>query len=344
MKITALDIFPLREPSSRRTYTLLKLSTDAGATGWGETHSISPSSLARARTLVIGQEPSRYDVLTRHFAGDSFGAALNMALLDLAGQESKAPVFQLLGGPTRFKIRALTALANPNQRDALLAQGHRAFLVPISLPTAITSRPNIVSTIAQQFANLRRSSGDNVDFVADGQSLLPSAEASDLAVALEPFHPLWFDRPTRDPNTDVLGRISSESATPLGLGHDFATIAPIQNLLRDGVVDILRLSLNTYGITPLRRAAAIAEPYYTAIAPHHTGGPVATAAALHLAASLPNFFIQEIPAILDREDRQLRDALVGGPLENPTDGYLKLSTKPGLGISIDESTLRRLAA
>ena len=345
MKITALDAFPIREPQSRRAYTLLKISTDTrGATGWGETHSISPASLARARSLLIGQEPSRYDVLTRHFAGDPLSAALNMALLDLAGQEAKAPVFQLLGGPTRFKVRALTALSSPNQRDALLAQGHRAFLIPIALPTAITSRPNIVSSIATQFANLRRSSGDNVDFVPDGQALLPSAEASDLAVALEPFHPLWFDRPTRDPNTEVLARITSESTCPLGLGHDFSTIAPVQNLLREGVVDILRLSLNTHGITPLRRAAAIAETYYTAIAPHHTGGPVATAAALHLAASLPNFFIQEIPATPDPEDRRLRDSLVGGPLENPTDGYLKLSTQPGLGITIDESTLRRLAA
>ena len=344
IKITALDAFPLREPKSRRAYTLLKLSTDSRLTGWGEAPSLSPDALARARSLVIGQEPSRYDVLTRHFAGDPLAAALNMALLDLAGQESKAPVFQLLGGPTRFKIRALTSLANPNQRDTLQAQGHRAFLIPLTLPTAITSRPNIVSTFARQFAELRRSAGDHVDFVADGQALLPSAEASDLAVALEPYHPLWFDRPTREPNAEVLGRISSESTTPLGLGHDFSTVAPLQNLLRDGLCDIVRLSINHHGITPLRRAAALAEPYYTAVAPHHTGGPVSTAAALHLAASLPNFFIQEIPATLDREDRQLRDALVGSPLENPTDGYLKLSTQPGLGITIDESTLRRLAA
>ncbi len=343
MKITQLEVFALQEPRSARTYTLLKVSTDQGLSGWGEATAVSPASLARARSMAVGQEPSRYDVLTRHLAGEPIAAALNMALLDLYGQEAKAPVFQLLGGPTRFKVRALTPLPRLEDREALLAQGHRAFLVPIQLPTGITSRPNIVSRAAAQFASLRQSSGQNVDFAPDGQALLPSAEAADLVVALEPYHPLWFDRPTREPNEEVLARIAAESTTPLGLGHDLNDFAPAQNYLRDGICDILRLSVNRLGITPLRRAAAIAETYYTAIAPHHTGGPVATAAALHLAASLPNFFIQEVPAVLDRETRQFRDQLVGGAIETPTDGYFTLNTKPGLGLQINETLVRRSA-
>lgn len=343
MKITTLDVFALLEPGSARTYTLLKATSDQNLSGWGEAISVTPASLARARSVALGQEPSRYDVLTRQLAGDPIAAALNMALLDLYGQEVKAPVFQILGGPTRFKIRALTPLARQGDREPLLAQGHRAFLVPIQLPTAITSRPNIVGRMADQFARLRQSSGDNVDFVPDGQALLPSAEAADLAVALEAYHPLWFDRPTREPNDEVLARIAAESTTPLGLGHHLSDFAPVQNYLRDGICDILRLSVNRLGITPLRRAAAIAETYYTAIAPHHTGGPVATAAALHLAASLPNFFIQEVPAVLDRETRRFRDELVGGTIESPTDGYFNLTTKPGLGLNVNESLVRRIA-
>jgi len=114
--------------------------------------------------------------------------------------------------------------------------------------------------------------------------------------------------------------------------------------LGDGIVDVVRMDLHKLGITPLRRAAALAETYYVAIAPFHTGGPVATAAAKHLAASLPNFFIQELPAVLEREERQLRDALVGGGVETVSDGYLSLSTKPGLGIQVDEALLRRMTA
>jgi galactonate dehydratase len=343
MKITALDAFAIREPGSGRAYSLLKASTDENLTGWGETTAFAPAALARARSVLIGQEPSRYDVLTRELSGNPIAAAANMALLDLYGQQSKAPVFQLLGGPTRHKVRALTVLSRPQDREALLAQGHRAFLIPIALPATITSRPNIVSQVTSQFAALRQSSGDTVDFAPDGQALLPSAEAADLAVALEPYHPLWFDRPTREPNDEVLARIAAESTTPLGLGHHLNEFAPVQNYLRDGICDILRLSVNRLGITPLRRAAAIAETYYTAIAPHHTGGPIATAAALHLAASLPNFFIQEVPAVLDRETRQSRDDLAGASIESVKDGYFSLSTKPGLGLNVNESLVRRLA-
>ncbi len=342
MKITTLETFDLREPASGRSYSVLKATSDQNLVGWGEASVIGKSSLASARSVVVGQDPSSYDVLTRRLAGDPVGAAVNMAMLDLYGQEAKAPVFQLLGGPTRFKVRAMTTLARPEDREALQAQGHRAFVVPVKLPPGINARPRIIELITQQFRSLR-AAGDNIDFVADGLASLPSAEASDLAVALEPFHPLWFDRPTREPNNEVLQRIASESVTTLGLGHHLEEFGPVQNYLRDGVCDILRLSLNRLGITPLRRAAAVAETYYTAIAPHHTGGPIATAAALQLAASLPNFFIQEVPAVLDRETRQLRDDMVGGPIEAAKDGYFTLNTKPGLGIRVNESLVRRMA-
>src|SRR5262245_50678169 len=98
MKITALDAYPLRESPSNRAYTLLKVSTSEGVTGWGESVSIGTASLGRARSLLVGQEESRYDYFTRQFAGETISAALNMALLDLAGKRSNVPVFQLLGG------------------------------------------------------------------------------------------------------------------------------------------------------------------------------------------------------------------------------------------------------
>jgi galactonate dehydratase len=343
MRISALDAYPVREPSGR-TYTLLKLSTAEGVTGWGESVSISPASLARARTLVIGQEETRYDFLTRQFAGDPLGAALNMALLDLAAKRSNVPVFQLLGGPTRNKVRAITQMANESAMEALLAQGHRAFLAPVELPRTVTSRPRAIAAVVDRFHALRRKAGDHIDFAPDGESRLPSAEASDLAAALEPFHPLWFEQPCPAANVTLLRRMAAESTTPLGLGHDTIDIGAVQSLLRDGVVDIVRLPIAKLGITPIRRAAAIAETYYVAMAPYHaSGGPVATAAAVHLAASLPNLFIQQIPAVTSADERRLRDDLVGVANENVKDGYLSLTTAPGLGLTINESILRRLS-
>jgi galactonate dehydratase len=344
MKITALDAFPLMERPSGRAYSLLKISTAEGVDGWGESTSFDSATLAQARSTVVGQEESRYDYLTRQFAGNPFSAALNMALLDLAGKRSNVPVFQLLGGPTRSKVRAMAAFDADAELDALLAQGHRAFLTKVEAPKSITSRPQTVSAVADRFAALRRKAGDAVDFAADGQGRLRSLEASDIAVALEPYHPLWLERPCSEANTAILKRISSESVTPLGLGADVTGLSEVQSLLRDGIVDILRLPVSTLGITPIRRAAAIAETYYVAVAPHHAGGgPVATAAALHLAASLPNFFIQQVPAVLDAGERKLREDLVGGAIETVKEGYIALSMSPGLGLKINESVLRRLS-
>lgn len=344
MRISALDAYPVREPSGR-TYTLLKLSTAEGVVGWGESLSISPASLARARTVVIGQEETRYDFLTRQFAGDSLGGALNMALLDLSARGCNVPVFQFLGGPTRNKVRAIVQMASESAMEALLAQGHRAFLAPVELPRTVTSRPRAIAAVVDRFIGLRRKAGDTVDFAPDGESRLLSAEASDLAVALEPFHPLWFEQPCPAANITVLRRIAAESTTPLGLGHDTTDVGVVQSLLRDGVVDIVRLPIARLGITPIRRAAAIAETYYVAVAPYHaSGGPVATAAALHLAASMPNFFIQQIPAVTSADDRRLRDELAGVANETVKDGYLSLTSAPGLGLTINESILRRLSA
>ena len=339
MPITAVAAFSLREPKSGRAYTLIQIKDSSGLSGWGEASRIEADSLNLARQILRGQEHTRYDVLTHQLASDPISGAINMALLDLCGKAAKAPVFQVLGGPTRNKVRALTSY-----HEAALDQGHRAFVVPVAMPREITSRPRFVASVVERFEALRKRHGEGIDFVADGMGLMPSAEANDVAVALEPLHPLWFDQPCRAPNSDILARMTTESATPIGLGRDFDQAGPLQNLLRDGLIDVVRLSIGRLGVTPIRRAAALAETYYVAVAPFHlSGGPIATAAAIQLAASLPNFFIQQMPLVLEAEDRKMRDEITGGPIEAVKEGYFSLSLKPGLGIDVNESVVRRMA-
>jgi galactonate dehydratase len=103
-----------------------------------------------------------------------------------------------------------------------------------------------------------------------------------------------------------------------------------QDLLREDLIDVFRPDLARNGITQIRKFAALAEANYVAVAPYHDGGPVGTAAALHLAASLPNFFAQQIPVPDADEDRRFRAALAGAALESVTDGYFALRTEPGL--------------
>jgi galactonate dehydratase len=112
-----------------------------------------------------------------------------------------------------------------------------------------------------------------------------------------------------------------------------------QDLLRADAIDVVRPDLGRLGISQARRISAVAEPYYVAVAPFHDGGPIATAAALNLAASLPNFFIQQVPYPGAEEDRRMRARIASQEVETITDGFLQLPRGPGLGITVDESAL-----
>jgi len=129
--------------------------------------------------------------------------------------------------------------------------------------------------------------------------------------------------------------------TALGFGRHLHDAGAFQELLREELVDVLRPSLALNGISQIRKMAALAETYYVAVAPHHNGGPIATAASLHLAASLPNFFIQQIPLPAAEEDRRMRAELAGISVERVTAGFAGLPTGAGLGITVNEDALEK---
>jgi galactonate dehydratase len=315
-------------------------------TGYGECSAASGEAMAAARQAAIGHAATGYEVIGRELAAyPAMQAGVGMALLDIAGKYAKAPIYQLLGGPTRNKARALAPLAGSNDTELAAAMlrardaGHRAFLVPIPTPAAANQGQAFVKATLLRMETLRAKGGPDADFVLDGGGRLSPGDASMLAAALERFHLLWFDEPCRISNLAALQKIASETVTPLGFGRRVHQSGAFQDLLRDQTIDILRPSLALNGLSQLRRMAALAEPYYTAVAPYHDGGPIATAAALHLAASLPNFFIQQTPFTEAAEDRAFRARLGGQGLEKVTDGYYSLPTGPGLGITVDRGVL-----
>jgi galactonate dehydratase len=110
-------------------------------------------------------------------------------------------------------------------------------------------------------------------------------------------------------------------------------------MLRNDAIDVLRPDIAHHGITQVRRISALAETYYVAVAPFHDGGPIATAAALNLAASLPNFFIQQVAYPAAEDDRHMRARLAGETTETVKDGFLQLPRGPGLGITVNEAAL-----
>jgi galactonate dehydratase len=161
---------------------------------------------------------------------------------------------------------------------------------------------------------------------------------------MESSHPLWFDEPCSVSNLEAVRKISGETVTPLGFGRGISDPGVFLALLREGLVDVVRPDIAVWGISGARRIAVMAEAYYVAIAPHHDGGPVATAAALHVAASVPNFFIQHVPFPQDPADREMRAAIGSTALETPRDGFLQLPAGPGLGIDVNEAALEKYHA
>jgi galactonate dehydratase len=149
---------------------------------------------------------------------------------------------------------------------------------------------------------------------------------------------MWLDEPCPPTAAGALHKISEESVTPIGWGAYIDSLSTVQDLLREQVIDVVRLSLLRHDLWSIRKAAALAETYYTAVAPYPGPGPISTAAAIHLAASMPNFFIQQVPWAAG-DDAKMRAEIAGGPLEDVNDGYLSLPNGVGLGVEVNEAAL-----
>jgi galactonate dehydratase len=287
---------------------------------------------------VTGKPATGYEVIRQQLLPlPGLQAAVNVALLDILGRKAKAPICQVLGGPTRFKVRASAVLEGETD-EALVtslkrahSSGFRAFLVPVPRVQARNQGQAFVQTTRKRLDSLRSAGGDEVDFILDGAGGLSPGDASSLAHELERFHLLWFDEPCRLSNLSAARKIASETVTALGFGRHLHDAGAFQDLLREELIDVLRPSVALNGISQIRRMATLAEAYYVAMAPHHNGGPIATAAALHLAASLPNFFIQQIPLPVADEDRRMRAELTGASIERVTDGFCCVAHWRGLG-------------
>ena len=164
-------------------------------------------------------------------------------------------------------------------------------------------------------------------------------DAATVAVALEKTYPIWFDEPTSVLTTDALAKITDESVMPIGLGREIHDIAGFQNLLRFGSVNVVRPSLGLNSLVKIKRIAAIAETHYVAVAPYHNGGPIGVLAGIHLAAALPNSYIQEVPIPASDQDAAMRAELTSGNQERAENGFAALINRPGLGIEVNRKAL-----
>jgi galactonate dehydratase len=348
MAIASVTGWCLREPDSGRRYTVLRLETRGGMVGYGEGGPAASAAILEARAAAIGRRPNESELIRHRLAAiPAMEAAVNNAFLDLQGKATKIPVYQFLGGPTRFKARVLAGLHGDSEADLAaplkraVQQGFRAFTVPIPTRDAMWRMQAFVDGVRGRIEHMRSLAGPDLDFVLDAAGKLTPGDAAFIASALEKNHLMWFDEPTEVLTHDGLARISEESVMPVGLGRSVHDIGLFQNLLRWGAVDLLRPNLALNSIVKIKRMAAIAETHYVAVAPYHDGGPIATAAGIHLAASLPNSFIQQVPVPGSQRDAAMRAELASGNPETVKDGFAPLVNKPGFGIDVNEKSLDR---
>jgi galactonate dehydratase len=326
--VAELRWFPVREPVSGNRYTFLRVKTRSGLTGWGECASAAEQDAKALEKDWIGKPATLYAAID---TSSPVAGALDMALLDILGKACRTPVYRVLGGPTRHKVRAFT-------------DSNEAAFSAVAIAAPKPASRNQGKTYQNQVQSLIKQLPEDRDFVLSGHGSLTPGDAASVAAAVQSSHPLWFDEPCSVSNIETVRKVSGESVTPLGFGRGITDAGVFQTLLREGLIDIVRPDIGHWGISGARRIAVLAEGYYVAIAPHHDGGPVATAAAIHLAASVPNFFIQHVPLPNDPKDREMRAAIVSGAIETPRDGFLQIPTAPGLGIQVNESALEKYHA
>jgi galactonate dehydratase len=356
VEITGIEATPVREPDSRRSYVVLTVQTSKGVTGVGEAPArpdplTAAAQFEKLRPLLEGQDARSYIPIDQQIIAeapvpdtDAVRGAVNMALLDILGKLTDTPLYEVLGGPTRDKARAMAVIAgesNMDLRQAVLAAhaaGYRAFSVPLPEQDGPSRGREYFRKARGRLDYLRDAVGEDADFVLDcGGNVTPAVGLS-IAAACESFHLLWLEEPGGDVSAEALSALSNNSVVPVGYGRSIANNARFQDLLRLDGIDVLRPDISRSGVTQIRKAAALAETYYIAIAPYHRGGPIGSAAALHAGVSLGNFYVQEVPWAAGA-DRSMRDKLVGVALEKPDDGYFPLPPGPGLGVKLNRDVL-----
>jgi galactonate dehydratase len=343
LKISRLETFLVKP-----RWLFLKVHTNAGIVGLGEpvTEGRAETCAAAVREIepyLVGKDPRRvvhhWQAIYRHAfyrGGPILTSALSgidMALWDIKGKALGVPVYELLGGPTRARVRAYAHAGTVAQMQARKAQGFTAFKTAPAKrrPSRYIETPAEIGYAAEQFAGLRRAMGNDVDIAVDFHGAVSPALAKLLIRALEPFEPMFIEEPCQAQNHDVMAEIARGTFLPIATGERVFTKWGFREVLEKKAATILQPDLcHAGGITEVRLIAGMAEAYYASIAPHNPLGPVSLAAGVQLAASIPNFLCQE------------QVSLGEGYLKQPftvRDGYLDLPTGPGLGIELDENAM-----
>jgi galactonate dehydratase len=296
IKITKLETFEVKP-----RWLFLKVHTNAGIVGLGE-----PIVEGRAETVatavkeiepyLVGKDPRQvvhhWQAIYRHAfyrGGPILTSALSgidMALWDIKGKALGVPVYELLGGPTRTRIRVYAHTSTPARIKEQLALGFTAFKTNPSKRRAsrYVETPAEVHYAAERFGELRKAVGDEIDLAIDFHGAISPATAKLMIKALEPYQPMFVEEPCQAQNHDVMAEIARGTHLPIATGERVFTKWGFREVLEKRAATILQPDLcHAGGITEARLIAGMAEAYYAAVAPHNPLGPISLAAGVQLA-------------------------------------------------------------
>jgi galactonate dehydratase len=261
-------------------------------------------------------------------------SGIEQALWDIKGKQLGVPIYELLGGPTRDRVRVYAHVGNFAERvKQRKEQGFTAFKTGIknSTQSGTVASQKFIEEAAESFAALRAAGGKDVDIGIDFHGAISPQNAKLLIKILEPHQPMFIEEPVQCQYVDAMAEIARGTHLPIATGERIFTKWGFREILAKGAATILQPDLcHAGGIFEARLIAGMAEAHYATIAPHNPLGPISLAAGLQLAASIPNFLCQE------------QVTLGHGYIKQPfviEKGYVKIPEGPGLGIELDDNQL-----
>lgn len=360
MKIIKIETFQVPP-----RWLFVRIETESGVVGWGE-----PIVEGRAETVaaavaemsdyLIGEDASRiedhWQVLTKggfYRGGPVFSSAvagIDQALWDIKGKALNVPIYELLGGPVRDKVRMYTWIQGQSPEEladsaqVAVAEGFTAIkYCPATKLTPLDTAASIRSMV-RGLASIREACGDELDIALDFHGRFTPAMSRRVLPLLEEYLPIFAEEVLLPELSGDLGQIAQATSIPLALGERLYSRWDFKAVLGNGVSVIQPDISHAGGISEVRRIAAMAEAYGVLLAPHCPLGPLALAASVQVDIASPNFLIQEQSRGSGyQEGPNFFDYMTEPHVFDMSTGFIERPVAPGLGITIDEEKVRHAA-
>lgn len=361
MKITDIEVFKVKP-----RWIFIKISTDEGVEGWGEmisgtkTETVVAGAYEMGRR-IIGRNPFEIERIFQELHRSFFrGGPINgtivsgieMALWDIKGKALGVPVYELLGGACRDRIKVYSWIGGDRPSEVLAEaqdrfdRGFTAVKMNATEELHYIDSYERVQEVVDRVSSIYEKFGNKMQIAVDFHGRVHKPMAKVLAKALEPFHLMFLEEVVLPENEEVFPEVARSISTPLATGERLYTRWQFKNIFNQGAIDIIQPDVALCGgILETRKIAAMAEAYDIAVAPHAPYGPIALAATLQVDVCTPNVFIQEQSlGIHYNKGFDLLDFVKNKEVFQYKDGYVDIPTKPGLGLEIDEDKVREVSA